>query len=136
MEGTVTGKKLVGTLSSGGSMTGGVGTVFARDGITPHIGENGNWWVGDKDTGVQAQGEQGLKGEKGDTGAQGIQGIQGVQGVQGIQGDKGETGEKGDKGDTGSSGVYIGTAEPTDASVNVWINPSGREVPFYNGEVL
>lgn len=22
------------------------------DGITPHIGENGNWWIGDKDTGV------------------------------------------------------------------------------------
>lgn len=100
MEGTVTGKKLIGTLSSGGSMTGGVGTVFARDGITPHIGENGNWWLGDKDTGVHAQGERGEKGDKGDTGAQGIQGVQGVQGVQGIQGDKGETGEKGDKGDT------------------------------------
>lgn len=24
------------------------------DGLTPHIGENGNWWIGDKDTGIQA----------------------------------------------------------------------------------
>lgn len=26
------------------------------DGITPHIGDNGNWWVGDTDTGVSASG--------------------------------------------------------------------------------
>ncbi len=24
-----------------------------KDGITPHIGENGNWWIGDTDTGVK-----------------------------------------------------------------------------------
>lgn len=27
-----------------------------RDGITPHIGDNGNWWIGDTDTGVSASG--------------------------------------------------------------------------------
>lgn len=27
------------------------------DGITPHIGENGNWWVGDTDTGKPSRGE-------------------------------------------------------------------------------
>lgn len=26
----------------------------AADGITPHIGDNGNWWIGDTDTGVNA----------------------------------------------------------------------------------
>lgn len=36
-----------------------------KDGVTPHIGENGNWWLGDIDTGVSA------KGPKGDTGPQG-----------------------------------------------------------------
>ena len=36
-----------------------------KNGLTPHIGENGNWWVGDTDTGVSA------KGDKGDTGPQG-----------------------------------------------------------------
>lgn len=35
------------------------------DGTTPRIGENGNWWIGDTDTGVSA------KGIKGDPGPQG-----------------------------------------------------------------
>lgn len=29
------------------------------DGITPHIGSNGNWYIGDTDTGVEARGEDG-----------------------------------------------------------------------------
>lgn len=29
------------------------------DGITPHIGENGNWWIGETDTGVHAVGGTG-----------------------------------------------------------------------------
>lgn len=33
------------------------------DGMTPHIGENGNWWLGDTDTGVSAKGPQGPPGE-------------------------------------------------------------------------
>ena len=49
-------------------------------GTSPHIGENGNWFVGELDTGVQAQGAQGPKGE------------------QGPQGDTGATGAKGDTG--------------------------------------
>lgn len=28
-------------------------------GITPHIGENGHWWIGDQDTGVRAEGRDG-----------------------------------------------------------------------------
>ena len=31
------------------------------------------------------------------------------------------------KGDTGDSGVYIGSSEPTDPAVNVWIAPDGEE---------
>lgn len=27
-----------------------------KNGTTPHIGENGNWWIGDTDTGVSAGG--------------------------------------------------------------------------------
>ena len=65
-----------------GSDASGVGA----DGIVPHIGENGNWWVGDIDTGIPAKGETG---DKGDTGA---------------KGDKGETGDKGEKGDDGDPG--------------------------------
>lgn len=35
------------------------------NGITPHIGTNGNWYIGDTDTGVQAQGEPGEPGQPG-----------------------------------------------------------------------
>ena len=28
--------------------------AVGKDGITPHIGENGNWWFGEKDSGVTA----------------------------------------------------------------------------------
>lgn len=55
-------------------------------GIVPSIGENGNWWVGNKDTGMQAQGEQGPQGEKGPQGEQGPRGEQGPQGEQGPAG--------------------------------------------------
>lgn len=36
-----------------------------KDGVTPHIGTNGNWWVGNTDLGVPAQGIQGPQGEPG-----------------------------------------------------------------------
>lgn len=64
-------------------------------GASPYIGENGNWFVGELDTGVQAQGAQGPKGEQG---PQGAQGPKGEQGPQGVQGPKGEQGPKGDTG--------------------------------------
>jgi hypothetical protein len=32
------------------------GTLKGTDGITPHIGENGNWYIGSTDTGVKAAG--------------------------------------------------------------------------------
>lgn len=67
-------------------------------GASPYIGENGNWFVGELDTGVQAQGAQGPKGEQGPRGAQGPQGVKGPKGDQGPQGDTGATGAKGDTG--------------------------------------
>ena len=33
------------------------------DGQTPHIGNNGNWWIGSTDTGVKAQGDTGADGQ-------------------------------------------------------------------------
>lgn len=32
------------------------GTLKGADGVTPHIGDNGNWYIGDTDTGVKAAG--------------------------------------------------------------------------------
>ena len=67
-------------------------------GASPHIGENGNWFVGELETGVQAQGAKGPKGDQGPKGEQGPQGVQGPKGEQGPQGDTGATGAKGDTG--------------------------------------
>ena len=62
--------------------TAGTPGTNGQNGITPHIDDNnGNWFIGDTDTGVHAQGPQG---------EQGIQGIQGIQGTQGPQGASGQ----------------------------------------------
>ena len=49
-----------------------------QDGITPHIGANGDWYIGDTDTGVHAQGVQGPEGPQGPTGATGPAGQDGL----------------------------------------------------------
>lgn len=82
-----------------------------KDGPSPYIGENGNWFVGIVDTGVKAQGPAGDPGPKGDQGLQGKPGIIGPQGPQGIQGPAGECGPVGPKGDTGDIGPKGNTEE-------------------------
>ena len=101
---------------------------IGADGITPTIGDNGNWFLGATDTGKPSRGEKGetgARGEKGETGATGATGpkgdigpqgpqgeigpkgdtgAQGPQGEMGPQGPRGEKGDKGDKGDTGATG--------------------------------
>ena len=49
----------------------GLNGIDGKDGLTPYIGENGNWWIGETDTGVPVT----TKGEKGDPGAAGKDGI-------------------------------------------------------------
>lgn len=73
--------------------------------VVPSIGENGNWFIGDQDTGIAAQGPTGEAGSKGDPGEQGPQGIQGEVGPQGPQGIQGPAGAQGPKGDKGEPGV-------------------------------
>lgn len=36
-----------------------------ENGQTPHIGDNGNWWTGDTDTGIAARGKDGVDGKDG-----------------------------------------------------------------------
>jgi hypothetical protein len=48
------------------------------DGITPHIGVNGNWHLGETDTGVKAEGKDGKDGAKGDKGDDGHTPIKGT----------------------------------------------------------
>ena len=77
---------------------------IGADGITPTIGENGNWFLGDVDTNKPSRGEQGPAGPKGDTGGTGPQGPRGEIGPQGPEGPQGTKGEKGDTGATGAAG--------------------------------
>ena len=105
-----------------------------ENGITPTIGSNGNWYLGDTDTGKPSRG---ATGSKGDTGAQGPKGDAGTAATitevsavtlpytseatvtmggtasartfrfgipQGHTGSQGEQGPKGDKGDIGPQG--------------------------------
>lgn len=46
-----------------------------NDGITPTIGNNGNWYLGDTDTGKPSRG---IQGETGQTGASGSDGVDGI----------------------------------------------------------
>mgnify|MGYP001648340558 CR=1 FL=1 len=77
------------------------------NGATPRIGDNGNWWVGNTDLGVKAQGTQGQKGQDGATPRIGNNGNWWVgntdlglkaQGAQGQKGQDGATPRIGDNG--------------------------------------
>ena len=50
--------ELVLTYSNGNAVN--VGKVVGSDGVTPHIGNNSNWWLGSSDTGVKAEGKDGI----------------------------------------------------------------------------
>lgn len=58
---TSTGWVVITNLGTGGS-TGPQGPQGeqGQDGTTPHIGGNGNWWIGETDTGVNAKAEDGV----------------------------------------------------------------------------
>lgn len=97
-----------------------------ENGKTPYVGDNGNWFVGNDDTGKPSRG---AKGEPGATPTLGVESVEtGAPGTdaevtmvgdapnhalkfvipRGDKGDKGDTGSpgaKGDKGDTGSPGA-------------------------------
>ncbi len=76
-----------------GTQTGAPGPQGEKgeDGLTPHIGADGNWWIGDSNTEVNASG---IKGDKGDPGEKGAQGIPGVEGEAGEDGRTAEFREK------------------------------------------
>ena len=88
------------------------GTAGA-DGVTPHIGDNGNWYIGSTDTGKPSRGEKGGTGMRGPIGEKGDKGdaftysdftTEQLASLKGEKGDTGEQGPKGDKGDTGAQG--------------------------------
>ena len=76
------------------------------DGITPHIGDNGNWFLGSTDTGKPSRGETGAQGTPGKDGADGSNGKDGVDGKPGAPGADGVTPHIGDNGHW-----YLGTTD-------------------------
>lgn len=94
-----TATEMILTYSNGLKLTTGIPEVLrGKDGTTPKIGDNGNWWIGNSDTGVIAQGQNGTDGNSpfiGDNGnwwiddtdtglvASGADGVAGV-GIQSI----------------------------------------------------
>lgn len=65
-----------------------------KDGKTPYI-KNGNWWIGDTDTGVKAEGKDGKDGINGIDGKDGENGKDGTNGVDGKDGADGKNGADG-----------------------------------------
>ena len=53
------------------------------DGITPHIGTNGNWYIGSMDTGKPSRGDPGAKGDPGSAGSDGISPVVSVETISG-----------------------------------------------------
>ena len=56
-------------------------------GKTPFIGENGHWWIGENDTGIDAQGPKGEQGDKGIDGTSLLSGYGAPSNDIGKQGD-------------------------------------------------
>lgn len=85
---TFPGLRDVYTVPEGGS--GGTGQD-GKDGITPTIGENGNWYLGDEDTGKPSRGADGAPGADGSPGKDGTPGKDGAPGADGAPGKDGVT---------------------------------------------
>nr|DAL95461.1 MAG TPA: Baseplate component [Caudoviricetes sp.] len=85
------------------------------DGVTPTIGENGNWYLGETDTGKPSRGEKGDTGASGEPGKDGTNGSPGADGLTPTIGENGnwyfdnvDTG-KPSRGLQGETGVGIAT---------------------------
>lgn len=56
------------------------------DGVTPHIGDNGHWYIGSTDTGKPSRGVAGAKGSDGANGKDGARGEKGADGKTPVRG--------------------------------------------------
>ena len=79
------------------------------DGLTPYIGDNGNWWIGVTDTGVKAQGNTGTDGQTPHIGDNGNWWIGTTDTGVKAQGDAGADGQTPHIGDNGN--WWIGTTD-------------------------
>ena len=121
----------------------------------PFIGENGNWWIGDQDTGISATGSDGADGNDGVDGKDGVDGqtpfvgengnwwigdqdtgisALGKDGADGKDGVNGADGSDGSDGKNGTDGKMTTTSfenwlDDKENSATAW-----REVGYYFNE--
>ena len=128
-----------------------------KDGKTPYVGSNGNWFVGDDDTGKPSRGEKGADGNPGKNGTDGKDGAPGKDGTDGhtpvitatkangvttLKADGTEIatindGAKGEQGDPGKDGS-AGSMGPTGPTGPAGLNQIGATTTttFANGKLL
>lgn len=98
------------------------------DGITPHIGNNGNWYIGTTDTGKPSQGTPGKNG------ADGINGKDGYTPRKNVDYFDGEDGKDGVDGKDGTSVTVKSVSESTaDGGSNVVTFSDGKTLTVKNG---
>lgn len=86
-----------------------------EDGITPHIGDNGNWYLGETDTGKPSRGETGPAGEPG------LDGVNGADGKSAYQ--------------FAQEGGYTGTAEEFAVLVGKQIQQNKEDISKLSEEI-
>ena len=130
-----------------------------KDGVTPHIDSTtGDWFIGNQDTGTQAQGPAGKNGRDGVDGQPGKDGqngitphidtatgnwfvgstdtgikAQGPQGIQGVPGKDGRNGIDGKDGDRGAQGIPGEQGEPGVPGTNGKDGKSAYQIWLDNG---
>ena len=100
------------------------------NGITPTIGENGNWYLGEEDTGKPSRGEQGPAGQDGAKGEKGDRGDIGPQGETGPQGAAGEGLPPG-----GNTGQILRKKSETDYDTEWTDAPAGGDTVNVDAEL-
>lgn len=106
-----------------------------KDGQTPYVGENGNWWIGEDDTRVKAAGEDGQAGETPKIGSNGNWWIGSSDTGIKAQGENGKDGEAGKDGVTpvigvkqDVDGVYYWTQKVGDSESTWILDSEGKKI--------
>ena len=110
------------------------------DGVTPHIGDNGNWYVGSTDTGKPSRGATGAPGKDGADGKPGAAGADGITPTIGSNGNwylgsedtgkpsRGATGAPGKDGAKGAPGAPGAAGHTPVKGTDYWTAADKQEI--------